>query len=113
MTIDKITTAKIFNLEVDHRVDLTTVLTGPLRMARLVTLAPGQSETLTADDCEHTLFVLDGIGTARASTAVVDLTPGTAVTLPLGGELVMSAGAQPLRYFHASLSVPVGQENSR
>ena len=107
------TTAKIFDLEEHNQVDLTTVLTGPLRAARLVTLAPGQSETLTAEDCEHTLFVLDGIGTARTSTATVDLTPGTAVTMPLGGMLVMSAGAQPMRYFHASLSVPASQENHR
>jgi mannose-6-phosphate isomerase-like protein (cupin superfamily) len=107
------TTAKIFDLEAHNQVDLTTVLTGPLRAARLVTLAPEQSETLTADDREHTLFVLEGTGTARTSTATVDLAPGTAVTMPLGGELVMSAGTQPMRYFHASLSVPAGQERHR
>jgi mannose-6-phosphate isomerase-like protein (cupin superfamily) len=105
------TTATIFDLEAHDKVDLTTVLTGPLREARVVTLAPQQSETLTAEDREHTLFVLEGTGTARATTAVVDLTPGTAVTLPLGGALVISAGAQPMRYFHASLSVPASQEN--
>jgi mannose-6-phosphate isomerase-like protein (cupin superfamily) len=96
-----------------NQVDLTTVLTGPLRAARLVTLAPGKSENLTSDDCEHTLFVLDGTGTARTSTATVELTAGTAVTMPLGGALTISAGAQPIRYFHASLSVPTGQENHR
>jgi mannose-6-phosphate isomerase-like protein (cupin superfamily) len=105
------TTATIFDLEAHDKVDLTTVLTGPLREARLVTLAPQQSDTLTAEDREHTLFVLEGTGTARATTAVVDLAPGTAVTLPLGGALVISAGAQPMRYFHASLSVPASQEN--
>jgi hypothetical protein len=36
------TTAKIFDLEAHHEVDLTTVLTGPLRAARLVTLAPSK-----------------------------------------------------------------------
>ena len=107
------TTAKIFDLEAHNQVDLTTVLTGPLREARLVTLTPGQSETLTAEDREHTLFVLEGTGTARTSTATVALTPGTAVTMPLGGTLVMSAGAQPMRYFHASLSVPASQEHHR
>jgi len=107
------TTATIFDLEAHNEVDLTTVLTGPLRAARLVTLAPRQSETLTADDREHTLFVLEGTGTAQTSMAAVDLTPGTAVTMPLGGALIMSAGAQPMRYFHASLSVPAVQENQR
>jgi len=113
MTTAKTTTAKVFDLEAHNQVDLTTVLTGPLRTARLVTLAPGQSETLPAEDCEHTLFVLEGTGTARTSMNTVDLTPGTAVTMPLGGELIMSAGTQPLRYFHASLSVPAGQEKHR
>lgn len=107
------TTAMIFDLEAHDEVDLTTALTGPLRSARLVTLAPHQSETLTAKDREHTLFVMEGTGTARASMAAVDLNPGTAVTVPLGGALTLSAGAQPLRYFHASLSVPAGQENHR
>jgi mannose-6-phosphate isomerase-like protein (cupin superfamily) len=105
------TTATIFDLEVHNEVDLTTVLTGPLRVARLVTLAPRQTETLTAEDREHTLFVLDGIGTARTSTTTVDLTPGTAVTMPLGSTLIIKAGARPMRYFHASLSVPASQEN--
>jgi mannose-6-phosphate isomerase-like protein (cupin superfamily) len=105
------TTATIFDLEAHDKVDLTTVLTGPLREARLVTLAPQRSETLSAKDQEHTLFVLEGKGTARASMAIVDLTPGTAVTVPLGGGLIISAGAQPMRYFHASLSVPTSQEN--
>lgn len=107
------TTATIFDLVAHNEVDLTTVLTGPLRSARLVTLAPQQSETLTAEDREHTLFVLEGTGTARTSTAAVALTPGTAVTMPLGGALIMSAGAQPMRYFHATLRVPAGQENHR
>ncbi|MGH3974787.1 MAG: hypothetical protein ACRDS9_15865 [Pseudonocardiaceae bacterium] len=107
------TTATIFDLKTHDKVDLTTVLTGPLREARLVTLAPQQSETLTAKDREHTLFVLEGTGTAQASLATVDLTPGTAITMPLGGALIISAGAQSMRYFHASLSVPAGQESHR
>lgn len=107
------TTAQIFDLTTQDQVDLTTVLTGPLRTARLVTLAPHQSETLTADDREHTLFVLEGTGTAQASTTTVDLTPGTAITMPLGSALSISAGPQPIRYFHASLSVPAGQESHR
>lgn len=107
-------TATIFDLEAHDKIDLTTVLTGPLREARLVTIAPQQSETLTAEDREHTLFVLEGTGTARASMVAVDLTPGTAVTVPLGGALIISAGAQPMRYFHASLNVPAShQENHR
>jgi mannose-6-phosphate isomerase-like protein (cupin superfamily) len=106
-------TATIFDLEAHDRVDLTTVLTGPLREARLVRLAPQQSETLIAGDREHTLFVLEGTGTARTARAAVDLAPGTAVTMPLGGALCISAGAQPVRYFHVTLGVTARQENHR
>ncbi|MHA6761491.1 hypothetical protein [Streptacidiphilus sp. PAMC 29251] len=99
-------TATIIDLAEQGEVDLSTLLTGPLRTARVVTLTAAQEETLSAADREHTLFVLDGIGTARAGTTVVDLAPGTSVTLPLGGSLTVSAGAAGLRYFHASLMVP-------
>jgi hypothetical protein len=66
---------------------------------------------LTTDGREHTLFVLEGTDTSRTSMAAADLASGTAVTMPLDGVLVISAGAQPMRYFHASLSFLPRQEN--
>jgi mannose-6-phosphate isomerase-like protein (cupin superfamily) len=98
--------ATIIDLAARAEVDLSTLLTGPLRQARVVTLAAGRAETLSAADREHTVFVLEGTGTATSGTTAVDLSEGTAVTLPLGGAMTISAGDRPLRYFHASLMVP-------
>ncbi|MFF3485931.1 hypothetical protein ACFYXC_22040 [Streptomyces sp. NPDC002701] len=99
-------TATIIDLAACREVDLTSLLTGPLRRARLVTLEAGRTETLSAADREHTLFVVEGGGTVRAGTTTVDLVADTAVTLPLGGTMTVAAGTGPLRYFHADLDVP-------
>lgn len=103
-------TATIIDLAAVGQVDLTAMLTGPLDQARLVTLQPGHAETLAATSREHTLFVLDGAGTADAGGTRVPLAAGTAVTLPLGGVMTVTAATGPespaLRYFHASLNVP-------
>lgn len=106
------TTATIIDLAACGEVDLTTMLTGPLRRARVVTLETARAETLSAVDREHTLFVLEGTGSAQAGTTTVDLTAGTAVTLPLGGSMTISAGPEPLRYFHASLMTPSASAGS-
>lgn len=99
------TTATIIDLAACGQVDLSSMLTGPLRQARVVTLDTAQAETLSAADCEHTIFVLEGTGTAQSGSTLVELSGGTAVTMPLGGTMTISAGHQPLRYFHASLMV--------
>ncbi|WP_327591604.1 hypothetical protein [Streptomyces chartreusis] len=105
------TTATIIDLAACGHVDLTGLLTGPLQEARVVTLEAAQTETLSAAVLEHTLFVLDGTGTAQSGATRVKLAPGTAVTMPQGGTMTITAGGQPLRYFHASLAVPARDEN--
>ncbi|MER5865424.1 cupin domain-containing protein [Kitasatospora sp. NPDC002040] len=105
--------ATVIDLEAHGPVDLTTLLSGPLREARLVTLRPGERETLRSDDREHTLFVLDGTGTAVAGETEVDLAPGTGVTLPLGSAVELRADGRPLRFFTASLGVPDAKDGRR
>lgn len=105
--------ATIIDLAAHGPADLTTLLSGPLRQARLVTLRPGERETLRSDDREHTLFVLDGAGTAVAGEIEVELTPGTAVTLPLGSQVELRSHQRPLRFFTASLSVPNAKDGRR
>ncbi|MCM2427190.1 hypothetical protein [Streptomyces sp. RKAG337] len=109
-----IETARIIDLSAVGEVDLTTLLTGPLRQARLVTLDHAQAETLSAAELEHTVFVLEGTGTAQSGSTVVQLAAGTAVTVPQGGALTISAGPgqEPLRYFHASLMVPAADREA-
>jgi mannose-6-phosphate isomerase-like protein (cupin superfamily) len=105
-------TATIIDLSTVGQVDLSTMLTGPLRQARLVTLDVAQVETLSAAELEHTVFVLEGVGTAQSGSTVVQLGAGTAVTIPQGGTLTLSSGPEPLRYFHASLMVPAADREA-
>ncbi|KUJ41302.1 hypothetical protein ACZ90_68195 [Streptomyces albus subsp. albus] len=89
-------------------VDAATVLTGPLRTVRLSRLLPAGSARLHAQGVEHTVFVTQGAGTARAGGTAVPLAAGRSLTLPLGAEAEISAGTQGLEYFHAVLAVPEG-----
>jgi mannose-6-phosphate isomerase-like protein (cupin superfamily) len=106
-------TATVIDLEAHGPADLTTLLSGPLREARLVTLGPGEQETFRSDDREHTLFVLNGTGRAVTGKTQVALAPGTGVTLPLGSEVTLRADGLPLRFFTASLGVPNARDGRR
>jgi mannose-6-phosphate isomerase-like protein (cupin superfamily) len=101
--------AEVFNLrqlgEVDPR---SSVFTGPLRSIRVVNLEPGQRAELTAIGVEHTLFTLEGSGEITSGEAAVPLKYGVSVTLPLGSETVVTAGADGMGYFLASLEVSGG-----
>ncbi|MFJ2753638.1 hypothetical protein [Streptomyces sp. NPDC087297] len=101
-------TATVIDLAEQGEVDLSALLTGPLRQARLVALPAEQAETLSADDREHTLFFLEGSGTAQSGDTLVVVSVGTAVTVPQGSTVTVSARRGPLRYFHASLMVQAG-----
>ncbi|GAA1136023.1 mannose-6-phosphate isomerase-like protein (cupin superfamily) [Kitasatospora gansuensis] len=106
-------TATVIDLEAHGPADLTTLLSGPLREARLVTLGPGEQETFRSDDREHTLFVLNGTGKAVTGKTEVVLAPGTGVTLPLGSQVTLRADGLPLRFFTASLGVPNAKDGRR
>ncbi|MER5636757.1 hypothetical protein ABT095_07375 [Kitasatospora sp. NPDC002227] len=105
-------------------VDPGQVLSGPLCGVGLSWLEPGESILLEADEVEHTVFVTAGGGLAttedtsedttgdavEADEEVVEvpLAEGTALTLPLGGEVTIVAGDAGMEYFHAVLAVPRG-----
>jgi hypothetical protein len=105
--------AVIVNLREMGEVDAQTILTGPLRRVRLLQLQPGESETLVADTQEHTLFTVDGSGSAVTGSATVPLQHGVAVTLPLGGVVTIETGPEGLELFMASLAVPSAKGGSR
>ncbi|MFH9422939.1 cupin domain-containing protein [Streptomyces sp. NPDC017529] len=95
----------VHHLDHDSTVDPATSFDGPLRTIRTLTLDPGESESFASDGAEHVLFVLDGEGTAAGSGTDLPLAAGTAITLPLGGEVKISSGAGPLRLFHTVMDV--------
>ncbi|WP_035796778.1 cupin domain-containing protein [Kitasatospora mediocidica] len=101
----------VTNLRRVGSIDPRVVLSGPLRRLRITRLAAGERADLTTDGVEHTVFVTAGSGRAApggAQTGVlrVPLTPGTALTLPLGTDAVLTAGPDGLEYLHAVLAVP-------
>jgi mannose-6-phosphate isomerase-like protein (cupin superfamily) len=100
--------AEIFNLRQRGEVDPRSIFTGPLRSIRLVKLEPGQRSALAAKGVEHTLFTLGGSGEFTSGEEGVPLKYGVSVTLPLGTATVITAGAEGLEYFLASLDVPEG-----
>ncbi|GAA2994029.1 hypothetical protein GCM10020229_03150 [Kitasatospora albolonga] len=100
------TSTAITALRRGRAVDPGRVLTGPLRGVGLSWLDPGESVELTSDGVEHTLYVTAGGGEAATEETEVPLAEGTAVTLPLGGRLALTAGESGLEYFHAVLAVP-------
>ncbi|OAR26592.1 hypothetical protein A8W25_28380 [Streptomyces sp. ERV7] len=87
-------------------VDAATVLTGPLRTVRVTRLLPRSAAELAARDVEHTVYVTDGTGTVEVGATGVALAPGVSLTLPLGAQARVRAGADGLEYFHAVLDVP-------
>lgn len=105
--------AMIVNLREKGEINAQDFLTGPLRRVRLLRLQPGESETLVADTQEHTLFTLDGSGSAVTGSATMPLQHGVAVTLPLGSTVAVEAGPEGLELFVVSLAVPVAQGGSR
>ncbi|MFI5529584.1 hypothetical protein ACIA8O_13705 [Kitasatospora sp. NPDC051853] len=100
------TSTAITALHRGRAVDPGRVLTGPLRGVGLSWLDPGEGVHLTSDGVEHTVYVTAGDGEAATGETEVPLAEGTAVTLPLGGELTLTAGGSGLEYFHAVLAVP-------
>jgi mannose-6-phosphate isomerase-like protein (cupin superfamily) len=102
------TNAQVIHLRETLKADPRGVFTGPLREIQLLELEPGQQASLSATGMEHTLFTLGGSGEVTSHEARVPLKFGVSVTLPLGAELVLTAGAEGLKYFLASLEVPGG-----
>ncbi|WEH34590.1 cupin domain-containing protein [Streptomyces sp. AM 4-1-1] len=98
--------ARLHDLRAERSVDPSGVFTGPLRRVSMETLDPGATTELRAQDSEHTVFVLSGTGWADSGSGTVELSPGTAVTLPLGTVARFGAGRSgTLEYFHAELAV--------
>ncbi|MDT3399397.1 cupin domain-containing protein [Streptomyces sp. B1866] len=100
------TSAVIPDLYDNGPVDASTVLTGALRTVRLARLLPADETRIGAEGAEHTVFVTDGGGTARAGGTTVPLAAGRSLTLPLGSAAELRAGSRGLEYFHAVLAVP-------
>lgn len=65
---------------------------------RVLHLDDGETERLD-ETLEHALYVIRGIGEARADSATIDLHAGTALTLVRGTGASVTAGAGGLEVF--------------
>ncbi|MFC5719942.1 cupin domain-containing protein [Streptomyces gamaensis] len=105
-TEGKTVNAELHDLRAEGSVDPSGVFTGPLRTVGISTLEPGATRALASRTSEHTVFVLSGSGRAVSGGTTVGLTPGTALTLPLGASADIAADGDGLELFHAELAVP-------
>jgi mannose-6-phosphate isomerase-like protein (cupin superfamily) len=110
--------AVVTNLRGIGRLDPRVVFTGPLRALEVLRLPAGGRAHLAAEGMEHTVYVTEGGGRAAPSGAEtgevrVPLAPGTALTLPLGTGVTLTAGPDGLEYVHAELAVPVAESAAR
>lgn len=103
----------IVHLDEVGAVDASQVLSGPLGEVAVRRLESGAARSLDADGLEHMLFILDGDGAAIADDAIHDLHPGTAITVPLGGQVRVEAGSTGLELFHAAVAVAAPVETVR
>jgi mannose-6-phosphate isomerase-like protein (cupin superfamily) len=100
----------VTNLRRVGRVDPRVVFTGPLTGIEVAQLRAAERVELVADTVEHTVYITEGSGRAApfgADTGEVrvPLEPGTALTLPLGTGVTLTAGLNGLEYVHAELGV--------
>lgn len=98
--------AEIVKIHELGEIDAQKVLSGPLRSARLIRLAPAETETLVADTQEHVLFTLNGTGRVVTNSAAVPLEHGVSVGVPFRSSLTLEAGHEVLECFAVSLAVP-------
>ncbi|MFC9304499.1 cupin domain-containing protein [Streptomyces albidoflavus] len=106
-------TARLYDLRAERSVSPSDVFTGPMRSISLRAVDPAATTELSADGCEHMVFVLSGTGWVENGTDTAELGPGTAVTLPLGVRARIGADrGQILEFFHAEVAV-AGREPAR
>ncbi|WP_409495963.1 cupin domain-containing protein [Amycolatopsis sp. cmx-11-12] len=98
--------AEVIDLREARDVDALDYLAGPLRRARLVRLAPSETESLVADEQEHVLYTLAGTGTAKTRSTTVPLRDGVSVGVPFLGAVTIEGGPDGLEFFVVSLAVP-------
>ena len=94
-------------------VDALDWLSGPLRRARLIQLAPRRTETLVADEQEHVLFTLSGSGSVASTSTTVPLRYGVSVGVPFRSSVTVEGGPAGLEFFVVSLAVPANTGGAR
>lgn len=85
---------------------ITNIMDGPWKAIQVLSLKPHTSTTLTTDGEEHSVFTIEGTGKlSEPDGRSWDFAKGDTVSLPLGGECTITAGAEGFRYLIITLRV--------
>ncbi|WP_194923916.1 cupin domain-containing protein [Catenulispora pinisilvae] len=104
----------LHDLSTSRSIDPSDVFTGPLTVIETIHIRGGGFQEFGVPGAEETLFVLSGSGWADSAGTRMPLSPGTAVTLPLGARVRIGADADAdadadgLDLFHARMRVTAG-----
>jgi hypothetical protein len=92
-------TESIVHLEDGTSVDPTGTLRGAWREIGVRRVAPGTGDRLSAEGCEHAVYVWSGSGSAVTSEGSVEAAAGSAFTVVRGDSVTLEAGPDGLRLF--------------
>lgn len=93
----------IVHLEDRSSVDPRGTLRGAWRQIGVRRLAPGETEPLIAEGCEHAVYLWTGSGTATTGEGPVSVAAGWAFTIVKGDSVTFEAGPDGLRLFVVTL----------
>lgn len=97
--------AYVGTIQRGQTLDATAYFDGPWKEFSRIELQRGTPLRLTADTVEYSLFVMHGDGVYQFDGKRQSLTPGAAVTVGHGAEILITSGDEPLELFITSLSV--------
>ncbi|GAB5897695.1 hypothetical protein [Mycolicibacterium mageritense] len=93
-------------LERNQTLNATTYFAGPWQQFERTVIPIEGSRRLTADVVEHAVFVMSGTGSYQFNGARNPLTPGSAITVGYGAEVLICADQEaPIELFITSLAV--------
>lgn len=89
----------------NQSLNATQYFDGPWKEFLRQELEPNTSLRLTAAAVEYAVFVMNGAGQYQFDGRLQPLSPGSAVTVGHGAEILITAGDDPLELFITSLTV--------
>ena len=93
-------------IEQNETLDATQYFAGPWRQFERSVVPLNGSRRLTADAVEYAVFVMSGTGSYQFNGSQHPLTPGSAVTVGHGAEVLITGDqATPLELFITTLAV--------
>jgi hypothetical protein len=94
-------------LEVGETIDANAHFNGPWRNFQRLRVGAGERLTFAGTDCEYSIFVTDGGGSATVGNQARPLTTGAALTVGYRASVDVAAGEEGMEMFVTTLDVIV------